>query len=68
MRLNVEELNFLAALDAATKEAAVQEILSRLPYIKSPELEEIAEHVILKLDAMNDDEFAALDLAIYREE
>lgn len=68
MRLNVEEMNFLAALDTATKDAAVQEILSSLPYLESKELEEIAERVLLKLDTMSEDEFTALDLDIYRED
>ena len=68
MRLNVEEMNFLAALDTATKDAAVQDILSSLPYLESKELEEIAERVLLKLDTMSEDEFTALDLDIYRED
>ncbi|MDO4649862.1 MAG: transposon-transfer assisting family protein [Eubacteriales bacterium] len=68
MRLNVEEMNFLAALDTATKDAVVQDILSSLPYFESKELEEIAERVLLKLDAMSEAEFTALDIEIYKED
>ena len=68
MRLNVEEMSFLAALETATKEAAIQDILSQLPYLKSKELEEIAERVLLKLGDMSEEQFAALDFEVYRED
>lgn len=68
MRLNVEEMNFLAAMETVTKEAAIQDILSQLPYLGSKELEEIAERVLLKLDAMSEEQFAALDFEVYRED
>lgn len=68
MRVNVEEMIFLAAIEAVTKEAAVQDILSRFSYMESPELKEISDRVLRKLEAMSDEEYAAIDLEDYREE
>lgn len=67
MRLNVEEMNFLAIFDTTSMDTAVQAIASSLPDIDNKELEEIAEHVLLKLDAMSEEEFTALDFDVYRE-
>ena len=67
MMLNVEEMIFLAGLNTDTKEMAVQEILRYLPYITDRDIEETAEHALLKLDAISDQEFSALDFDSYRE-
>lgn len=67
MRLNVEEMSFLAIFDTTSIETAVQAIMSSLPDIDNKELEGIAEHVLLKLNSMSEEEFNALDFDIYRE-
>ena len=71
MRLNVEEMSFLTTFvttfTATSREEAVQRIISRLPYLSDKELETIAEHTILKLDRMSDDEFSALVFDDYGE-
>ena len=67
MRLNVEEMNFLAIFDTTSMDTAVQAVANSLPDMDNKELEEIAEHVLLKLGAMSEEEFAALDFDVYRE-
>ena len=67
MRLNVEEMNFLAIFDTTSIDTAVQAIANSLPDIDNKEVEEIAEHVLIKLGTMSKEEFATLDFDIYRE-
>ena len=68
MRLNVEEMIFIAVFDTSTRETAVQGIAEALPQIEDRELEHIAEQLLLKLDRMSDEEFAAIDFSFYGEE
>ena len=67
MRLNAEEMNFIVIFNTVSRDKALQEIVSRIPYIEDKDLEEIAEHVILKLDRMTDEEYAAIDFDSWRE-
>ena len=68
MRLNVEEMIFIAAFDTTTRETAFQSIAEALPQIDDRELEHVAEQSLLKLDRMSDEEFAAIDFSGYGEE
>ena len=68
MRLNVEEMNLLFLFDTSSREAAIQDILSRLSFVDDEELEEICEQTVLKLEQMTDEEFSALDFSMYKED
>ena len=68
MKLNVEEMNLLFLFDTSSREAAIQDILSRLSFVEDAELEEICEQTILKLEQMTDEEFSALDFSAYKED
>ena len=68
MRLNVEEMNLLYMFDTSSRKAAVQDILDRFPSLENEELREICQQTVNKLEAMTDEEFAAIDFTIYDEE
>ena len=68
MRLNVEETNLLYMFDNSNRKAAVQDILNRFPFLENEELIEICQQTVNKLEAMTDEEFAAIDFTIYDEE
>ena len=68
MKLNVEEMNLLFLFDTSTREAAIQDILSRLSSIGDEELKEICEQTAEKLKSLTDEEFAALDFDVYKED
>ena len=68
MRLNVEEMNLLFLFDTTSREAAIQDILSRLSFVDDEELEEICKQTVLKLEQMTDEEFSALDFSVYKED
>lgn len=68
MRLNIEEMNLLYMFDTSSRKAAVQDILNRFPFLKNDELKEICQQTVDKLEAMTDEEFAAIDFTIYDEE
>ena len=68
MRLNVEEMNLLYMFDNSSRMATVQDILDRFPFLENEELKEICQQTVRKLEAMTDEEFAAMDFTIYDEE
>lgn len=68
MRLNIEEMNLLYMFDTSSRKAAVQDILDRFPFLENEELKEICQQTVDKLEAMTDEEFAAIDFTIYDEE
>ena len=68
MKLNVEEMNLLFLFDTSSREAAIQDILSRLPCVEDAELADICEQTVLKLEQMTDEEFSALDFSVYKED
>ena len=68
MRLNVGDMNLLFLFDTSSREAAIQDILSRLSFVDDEELEEICEQTVLKLEQMTDEEFSALDFSVYKED
>ena len=68
MRLNVEEMHLLYMFDTSSRKAAVQVILDRFPFLENEELREICQQTVNKLEAMTDEEFAAIDFTIYDEE
>lgn len=68
MKLNVEEMNLLFLFDTSTREAAIRDILSRLSSVGDEELKEICAQTAEKLKGMTDEEFAALDFDVYKED
>ena len=66
MKLTLEEMYFLSRSDLSSREAAVRNILDRLPYMDDEELKEMAEQLVKKLEKMSDQEFD--DLEIFEDE
>ena len=66
MKLTLEEMYFLSRSDLSSREAAVRNILDRLPYMDDEELKEMAEKLVKKLEKMSDQEFD--DLEIFEDE
>ena len=58
---NAEEISMLSALNTFSRKAAVQDILSHLPYMENDELKSMASEILRKLDRMSDDEFFSYD-------
>lgn len=58
---NAEEISMLSAFNTFSRKAAVQDILSRLPYMENDELKSMASEILRKLDRMSDDEFFSYD-------
>jgi len=59
----VEEENLICAFDASSRSALMIDINGALPELDDPELREIAERVLCKLDAMPDAGFSELILS-----
>ncbi|MBR3308830.1 MAG: hypothetical protein IKG00_02865 [Lachnospiraceae bacterium] len=58
---NAEEISMLSAFNTFSRKTAVQDILSRLPYMENDELKSMASEILRKLDRMSDDEFFSYD-------
>lgn len=58
---NAEEICMLSAFNTFSRKAAIQDILSRLPYMENDELKSMASEILRKLDRMSDDEFFSYD-------
>ena len=58
---NAEEISMLSAFNTFSRKAAVQDILSHLPYMENDELKSTASEILRKLDRMSDDEFFSYD-------
>lgn len=63
MSFTVEEINLMCIYDTSGRGRLLAGIRESLPDILEPELSELAQGVIGRLEAMTDREFAALDLA-----
>ena len=58
---NAEEISMLSSFNTFSRKAAVQDILSHLPYMENDELKSMASEILRKLDRMSDDEFFSYD-------
>ena len=58
---NAEEISMLSAFNTFSRNAAVQDLLSHLPYRENDELKSMASEILRKLDRMSDDEFFSYD-------
>lgn len=58
----VEEVNLMCIFDTSGKTALTASLAAAMTDFDEPELIEIAENVLAKLNRMSDSEFAALEL------
>ena len=65
---NAEEISMLSAFNTFSRKAAVQDILSHLPYMENDELKSMASEILRKLDRMSDDEFFSYDFTPQEDE
>jgi hypothetical protein len=63
MVFTVEEINLICVYDTSDRGRLLTGIRESLPHLLEPELKELAQGVIGRLEAMTDREFAALVLA-----
>nr|WP_312577763.1 transposon-transfer assisting family protein [Sedimentibacter sp.] len=63
MAFTMDEINLICIYDTNDRGRMLTGIRESLPYFLEPELKELAQDVIRRLEAMTDREFAALDLA-----
>lgn len=56
----VEEENLICVFDISSRTALISEIRTAIPDFDEPEMGELAEIVIGKLEIMTDEEFSAL--------
>ena len=61
MSLNMEELSLLSVFSGGSRKTAAEEIRSILKADDNGDLIPVAKSVIRKLEAMTDEEYAALD-------
>lgn len=61
--LNTEEINMLSAFNTFSRKTAVQDILSRLPFMEDEELKTTSSAIIRKLENMSDEEFFSYDFS-----
>lgn len=62
MDFTVEEINFMCIYGTKDRGSLLAGVQDGLPYLLEPELKELAQSVIGRLEAMSDLEFAVLDL------
>ena len=60
MVFTVEEENLICVYDTSSRTALINSITDATPHFEEPEMIEIAENIITKLNAMNDGEFSVL--------
>lgn len=68
MRLTIEEMSLLQAMEHTCRKMAIFDIKASLPDIEDRELRELCEKVLQKVENMTDADFAAIDFAEDEEE
>lgn len=68
MRLTVEEMSLLQAMEHTYRRMAIFDIKASLPDIEDHELRELCEKVLQKVENMTDADFAAIDFSEDEEE
>ncbi len=56
----VEEENLICAFSVSIRAALIVELRAAMPHFEEPEMTEIAEGALKKLDTITDEEFSAL--------
>ncbi len=58
--LNAEQRSLLKLFDLSSREKAIEDMLTKLPFIKYPEMTSQVQRIMRKLMRMSDFEFALL--------
>lgn len=58
----VEETNLMCVFETSNRMKLMEEIRRVMPHIKDSDMEELAGHVLKKLDGMTDKEFVEISL------
>ncbi len=66
-RFTVEETNLISIYIYEDRRSLIEEMTDALPYMDA-DMEVLARRTLVKLDAMSDEEFAALDIFAAEEE
>ncbi len=66
--LNAEEIILLGIFDTLSKENAIRDILAMIPTVKIKSMRDSLMQLAMKLDRMEDSEFAEIDFDVYKEE
>ena len=61
MGFTVEEMNLMCVYDTSDRGRLITGIRESLPHLLEPELKELAQGITVRLEAMTDCEFAALN-------
>ena len=59
----VEEVNFICIFEAESRSKAIEDMERALPHLDDPDMVELSNRVIGKLQGMTDEEFEELELA-----
>ena len=62
-KFNQEETNLISMYDTSSRNALLTELCDSLTYVDEPEMRELMETVIGKVEAMSDDDFE--DIGLY---
>lgn len=57
-----EETNLMCVFETSNRMKLMEEIRRVMPHIKDSDMEELAEHMLKKLDGMTDKEFVEISL------
>ena len=60
--LTVEEVNFICIFAGESRNKAIKDIEKALPHLDDPDMEELSNRIIAKLQNMTDEEFEQLEL------
>ena len=61
-KFTVEEINLMCVFEGQDRMGMVADIENVIPHIQDSDMEELAEQVLEKLEAMSDEEFAQVAL------
>lgn len=66
--LNAEEIILLGVFDTSSRENTIRDILDMIPTVKIESMRDNLMQLAMKLDRMEDSEFAEIDFNVYKEE
>lgn len=64
MGFTVEEQHLIAMYSPASKAQVIENIQDAMPHVDERDMLDIMQHTLVKLERMNEDEFAALDFTM----
>lgn len=63
MNFTMEEMNLMCIFDTSSRASLLSEIRESLPDVYDPELRQVMESAIAKLEAVSEEEFKALNFS-----